>query len=152
MVDPNVRPSLVGERADYRARLGAFLRHGDVIKASHEDLEWLAPGAGPAEAARDLLADGPAVALVTLGADGALIVTEGAEVPVPAPRVEVVDTIGAGDAFSGGFLADWRRNARRSLDDLDALAAATEFACRVAALTCARPGASPPRLADIFPG
>jgi fructokinase len=152
MVDPNVRPVLIGDREEYRAQLAAVLRHTDVVKASEEDLEWLAPGAGPAEAARELLHDGPTVALVTRGAEGALVVTPGAERAVPAPRVEVVDTIGAGDAFSGGFLADWRRNERRSLADLDAVAAAADFACRVAALTCARAGASPPRLADIFPG
>ncbi|HLU67992.1 MAG TPA: PfkB family carbohydrate kinase, partial [Kofleriaceae bacterium] len=58
----------------------------------------------PAAAARALLDEGPALALVTLGGDGALIVTSSAVEPVPAPRVAVVDTIGAGDAFAGGFM------------------------------------------------
>jgi fructokinase len=151
MVDPNIRPVLIPDLSAYRARLGAVLRHTDVVKASDADLAWLEPGAGPAEAARALLADGPRVVLVTLGGAGALVVTESDAVAVPAPRVEVVDTIGAGDAFSGGFLAQWRMRGRdlAALSDLDAVAEAAEFACKVAALTCARPGASPPRLSEV---
>jgi fructokinase len=151
MVDPNIRPTLIADRAEYRARLGATFRHTHVIKVSEDDLEWLDPGAGPAEAARGLLADGPAVALVTMGGDGALVVTYGDEVMVPAPRVEVVDTIGAGDAFSGGFVAYWRMRelGTDALGERSAVAAAAGFACRVAALTCARAGASPPRLSEL---
>jgi fructokinase len=151
MVDPNVRPVLIADLSAYRARLGAVLRHTDVVKASDADLAWLEPGAGPVEAARALLADGPKVALVTLGGAGALVVTERDAVAVPAPRVDVVDTIGAGDAFSGGFLAQWRMRGRDTgaLSDVGAVAEAAEFACKVAALTCARPGASPPRLSEV---
>ena len=70
---------------------------------------------------------------------------------MPAPKVEVVDTIGAGDAFGGGFLAYWRRKGldRDALGDLDAVRAATTFACVVAARTCERPGANPPRWSDL---
>jgi fructokinase len=151
MVDPNIRPLLIDDRTSYRARLSGVLRHTDVVKASDADLEWLEPGAGPAEAARALLTGGARVALVTLGAGGALVVTDADEVAVPAPRVEVVDTIGAGDAFSGGFLAQWRMRGRDSgaLSDVGAVADAAEFACKVAALTCTRPGASPPRLDEV---
>ena len=104
------------------------------------------------QAARALLEHGPAVVLLTLGAAGAVAIGPGREAAVPAPPVDVVDTIGAGDAFSGGWLAHWARAAasaapssptpRRSL-------AATRFACLVAALTCARAGASPPRRAEL---
>jgi fructokinase len=88
---------------------------------------------------------------VTDGADGAVVVTAAAAEHVTAPRVAVVDTIGAGDAFSGGFLAWWRMNGRTrdDLADADALRAATEFACLVAARTCERAGASPPALAEL---
>jgi fructokinase len=65
--------------------------------------------------------------------------------------VNVVDTIGAGDAFGGGFLAWWRLRdrGRADLADPAALRAATAFACTVAARTCERPGASPPTLAEV---
>ena len=80
-----------------------------MVKVSGDDLEYLTPGASLADGARALLADGPSVALVTLGGDGALIVTSDDEVPVAAPKITVVDTIGAGDAFGGGFIAHWAR-------------------------------------------
>jgi fructokinase len=151
MVDPNVRPVLIGDRLGYRARLAAVLRHTDVVKASDDDLAWLEPDRGPADAARSLLADGPSVALVTRGSKGALVVTADCEVEVAAPPVAVVDTIGAGDSFSGGFLAYLRMRGLGSeaLDDRSAVTDAASFACRVAALTCARPGASPPRLSEL---
>ena len=79
------------------------------------------------------------------------MLTAAGERAVDAPRVEVVDTIGAGDAFSGGWLAWWSERGldREQLAHEDAVAQATEFACRVAALTCARAGASPPARAEL---
>ena len=102
-------------------------------------------------AARGLLEDGPQVALVTLGGEGALIVTASGETVVAAPKIDVVDTIGAGDAFGGGFIAYWRMKGldRDALDDAKAVRAATTFACVVAARTCERAGANPPRLSDL---
>lgn len=151
MVDPNCRPLSIPDRAAYRRGLAATLRHAHVVKASGDDLAFIEPSLEPAHAARALLEDGPAVALVTLGGDGALIVTAAGVETVPAPPVDVVDTIGAGDAFSGGFLTWWhvRGHGRAELADPAALRAATVFACTVAARTCERTGASPPRLAEV---
>jgi fructokinase len=105
---------------------------------SEEDLEWIGP----------LPSGGPAVTLVTRGAAGATVVpARGEPVEVPSPRVEVVDTIGAGDAFGGGFLAWWQARGLGPGDliDTELVVEGTRFAVRVAALTCARAGASPPR-------
>jgi fructokinase len=116
-LDPNCRPAVIDDvaygGAGYRARLARMLARSDLVKASEDDLAWLAPGSAPAEAARSLLAAGPGVALVTRGPAGALVVTGEDVVEVPAPAVEVVDTIGAGDAFGGAFLASWLRRWRR---------------------------------------
>jgi fructokinase len=146
MVDPNCRPTFIADAAAYRATLDATLGRAHVVKVSEEDLAFLAPGEGVAAAARGL---GVPVALVTLGGDGALIVSAGGEVKVDAPKITVVDTIGAGDAFGGGFLTYVARHGRGVLDDPEALRAATRFACVVAARTCERAGASPPRLSDL---
>ncbi len=72
MVDPNCRPTFIADRDAYRGGLAKTLRHAHVVKVSGDDLEYLTPGVGVAEAARAL---GVPVALVTLGGDGALIVT-----------------------------------------------------------------------------
>jgi fructokinase len=150
-VDPNCRPTFIPDRGTYRRSLATTLSYAHVVKVSEEDLDYLEPGADMVLAARRLLEDGPRVALVTLGAEGALIVTADAETAVAAPKIDVVDTIGAGDAFGGGFIAYWRMKGldREALGDAGALRAATSFACVVAARTCERAGANPPRLSDL---
>ncbi len=150
-LDPNCRPAAIPDVPAYRGRLDRMLARTDLLKASAEDLEWLLPGLEPVAAARALLTRGPHLAVVTRGGEGAVVVTRDRAVPVAAPKVQVVDTIGAGDAFGGGFLAAWldRGLGRRDLGDVDAAVEATSFACRVAGLTCARAGASPPRRAEL---
>jgi fructokinase len=148
VVDPNVRPWVIHDVAAYRARMRRVLALSDVVKLSEEDASWLAGGREPVDAVRELLAGGPALALLTRGAAGAVVVTGSSVVPVPAPAVDVVDTIGAGDAFGGGFVAWWHEH-DASLDDLDAAVEATRFACLVAARTCERAGAVPPLRAEL---
>ncbi|HLK42521.1 MAG TPA: carbohydrate kinase [Thermoleophilia bacterium] len=148
MLDPNIREALIDDRADYIARLELVLERTDVVKASAEDIAWLVPGVPPADGAAELLRRGPSAALVTRGAQGALVVTRQDVVTVPAVPVDVIDTIGAGDAFGAGFIAWWREHGlgRGELADPGALGAAAAFACLVAARTCERPGATPPRM------
>jgi fructokinase len=74
VLDPNVRPSLIPDRSVYTERLQRALRRTDVLKASAEDLVWIEPELGTEAAARKLLQAGPALALVTRGADGAVVV------------------------------------------------------------------------------
>jgi fructokinase len=151
-VDPNCRPAAIGdEAAAYRARLARVLRRTDLLKVSEEDLAWLTPARRPLEAAGALLDAGPAAVLVTRGSGPVAVVSPGGVSEVPVPAVDVVDTIGAGDAFGGGFLAWWRSRGlgRDALADHELLVEGARFAARVAAVTCTRPGASPPRLSDV---
>ena len=89
------------------------------------------PRGEPARAARDLLAQGPVVALLTRGGEGALVITRGGETAIAVPPARVVDTIGAGDAFGGGFLAWWHAHGlgADALDDDDAVVAARASQC-----------------------
>jgi fructokinase len=150
-LDPNIRPGTITDAPGFRARMGRVLARADVVKVSEEDLAWLAGETDVVAAARGLLARDDAVALVTRGAEGALVVTRHDVRAVAAPPVLVVDTIGAGDAFMGGFLADWSRRGLgrgdlRRLDDVERSAA---FACHLAALSCARAGADPPTADEV---
>jgi fructokinase len=149
-VDPNVRPGVLADPAAFRARLTRLLERADVLKLSEDDLTWLAPGAAPEDGVRALLG-GAGVGVLTRGGEGALVVTRTQAVEIPAPSVDVVDTIGAGDAFGGGLVAWWHMSGRGrdELGDAGAVAEAARFACQVAALTCARAGASPPTLAEV---
>ncbi len=154
VVDPNCRPWAISDAKAYRARLARILSHAHVVKVSEEDLAWLHPELDPVAAARELLTHGPTVALLTLGGEGALVVTAQTELAVAAPPVEVVDTIGAGDAFAGGFLAWWGAHGlgRAELQDTPRVLEAAGFAVLVAARTCERAGADPPHLAELAAG
>ena len=151
MLDPNIRPVLATD-SQYRPRLDSLISQSTIVKASDADLDWLFQGLDRMAAARALLARGPKMVVVTLGAKGAVGMTASAEVRVPAPAVRVVDTIGAGDAFGAALLAWLHDHGRLSRDlrlDREELRAALEFACLVASITCTRPGADPPRRAEL---
>ena len=145
MVDPNVRAGLIADRAVYLARLDAVLAQTDVLKLSVDDLAWLAPGEPPQAAARRYLDLGPRAVLLTAGGEGATVLTAEAIVPIAPIAVEVVDTIGAGDAFSAGFLSHWlARGAAAPGAPTAAVVESAEFATRVAAVACSVRGATPP--------
>ncbi len=151
MIDPNCRPDAVPDRRSYLERLARVLSRADVVKASTEDLAYLFPGRPPREAARDLLGQGPALVLVTDGPRPARAVLPGQEITVPVPAVAVTDTIGAGDAFGGAFLAWWTGSklTRADLGKVPAIRAAVAAAAEVAAMTYQRPGAEPPWAAAL---
>ncbi|WP_030023529.1 carbohydrate kinase family protein [Streptomyces monomycini] len=159
-LDPNIRAGLIADADAYRARFRAWLPHVTLLKLSEEDAEWLAgPEAGPegvAAAVKDWLTAGPAAVVLTRGGDGLSVRTPGggAEIAVPGERIEVADTIGAGDTVNAALLH--RLDAHGALSP-DALAALTPdawrdilgFAAHAAAVTCSRPGAQPPYAAEL---
>jgi fructokinase len=150
-VDPNIRPWVIDDAEAYRRRLRRVLAKSHVLKVSEEDVAWLDPKSPPIATARALLDTGPVVVLLTRGSDGVVVVTPEGEWPVKVQAAAVVDTIGAGDAFGGGFLAWWRSKGLdiAALANSDAVVEGARFACLVAARTVERPGASPPRLSEL---
>jgi fructokinase len=156
--DPNCRPQLMGAISDARERLECLVGHSDVVKASTEDLAWLVPGRAPADVAAAWLGQGPALVAVTLGADGVVAVTRGAgAIWRPGCAVEVVDTVGAGDAFVSGLLAALyqrdllgaaRRDALRAIGP-SVLADILDEAVVTSAITCSRRGANPPTRTEL---
>jgi fructokinase len=141
--DPNCRASAIDDLAAYRRRIDALLDRVDIVKASVEDLALLCEGDPPLDAARRLIARGPAAVLITDGPHPVSVVTAGRVDAVPVPAVEIVDTIGAGDAFVAGLLAWWVEHGatREAAGDLETLAAATRAAVEVSARACAVRGA-----------
>ncbi|MPV38030.1 PfkB family carbohydrate kinase [Georgenia subflava] len=132
-VDPNVRPTLLGDRDRYRANVLRLAEVATLVKASRQDIELLFPS--PDDAVPQLRSAGTAAVVVTDGEDGATVHTTKGSLHVPAASLNspVVDTMGAGDAVfarllvelvtenAGQDLSDWHR----ALTDAMALARAT---------------------------
>lgn len=150
--DPNCRPTIITDRDYARAQAEKFVALSDIVKASDEDLEWLYPDRTLEESARAWLALGPAMVIVTRGGDGPWGVTAEGEAAARVPRVDVVDTVGAGDSFMAALLGavvdreldgSGRREALRRLP-LAEFQAILNYAARAAAVTVSRAGANPP--------
>ena len=146
LLDPNWRAQAIPDADAHRARIRRILPRTDILKTSTEDLSFLVPDCTAAEAAQLLLSWGARCVLLTDGPSWVRAFTGDDQLAIQVPSVEVVDTVGAGDAFGGAFLAWWaeRGLARENLAHSPQLLAAVTAAARVASLTCARAGAEPP--------
>jgi fructokinase len=156
--DPNCRPLLMGSPDAVRGRVESLVGLADVVKASADDLAWLLPGRAPEQVAESWLARGPALVVITLGPAGLVAATRQAGVVRrPGRAVEVVDTVGAGDACMAALLAGLHRrdllgaSRRPALQAMDAptVGALADEAILAAAITCTRPGADPPTAAEL---
>ncbi|SMX23476.1 carbohydrate kinase family protein [Boseongicola aestuarii] len=154
MIDPNIRQSFISDEATYRTRISRMMAASDLVKVSDEDLAWLTGCDDLQKGASDVLEAGTKVVCVTEGAEGVTAFSAMHTVRVPANKVDVVDTVGAGDTFNAGFMA--------ALSDADVLTkdkiatldeatihAALTLGARAAAVTVSRAGANPPTRAEL---
>lgn len=155
---PTSAPRSWADAAAARARVERQVRLAHVVKVSEDDLRWTHPHESYGAVARRWLGGhGPALVVVTRGANGAYAAAPSVEVQRASPAVPVVDTVGAGDAFTAGLLAGLQARdllgprsgaGLAGLDHDTTLAALLDEATLVAALTCTRPGADPPTRAE----
>jgi fructokinase len=150
MLDANCRASAIDDRATYLARLEGVVRRADIVKLSVDDVAYISPGAEPIEAAQRFAGD-RSVVLLTDGGRPVIVLGTAGRLDVPVPAVPVIDTVGAGDAFGGAFLARWIEQdlGREALADPALVREAVVLAIEVADATCQRPGANPPRRDEL---
>jgi len=161
--DPNVRPSLMGEPHEVRAKIEELVGLSDVVKASDEDIAWLYDGAPISDLLRLWGQLGSALTVVTRGGRGVVVGLSitGELTSIDVPAVSVVDTVGAGDSFMAGLLSGLldagllgsvqARERLRSASLAD-VRAAVDRALACAAITVSRAGANPPRRAELTQG
>lgn len=151
--DPNVRPALLSDRAAARGRVEELVPLSDVVKTSDEDLRWLFPDDDPLDVASRWATWGPGLVVVTRGGDGCSVVRpDGRRLDLPSRSVTVVDTVGAGDTFTGALLdglldmgvhGPHGRERLTTVSDA-AVRWAVARAATSAAITVSRAGANPP--------
>jgi len=152
--DPNVRLNVEPDLAVWRQRVDWMASRSHLLKLSDEDFERLYPGASPDGMARHWQAAGVSLVMLTRGGEGAVAWTREGRCEVSAPRISVVDTVGAGDTFQASTLvalAELGRLsplglARLTLDEATRIAA---FAAGAAAITCTRRGPDLPHRAQL---
>lgn len=151
MVDPNCRPSVMSSSPVFAAALADVLKRADVVKVSGDDLAFLFPNHTAGEGAVALQRETGAVVLFTDGANAVRVITSDDDVTLPVPQVPVVDTVGAGDSFSGGFLAYWDHGGLGPVDlaAIERVVDAATFGIAVAGITCQRAGADPPHANEV---
>jgi len=149
MLDPNIRPGFIQDRAKHAARIRRMVAMADIVKLSDEDLGWFGEAGTPEEIIGRWLDQGPQLIVMTRGSHGAVAYSKRHRVAVEAERVAVVDTVGAGDTFNAGVLAALHEHGaltKPALAELGAetIRAALSFGVKAAAVTVSRAGANPP--------
>jgi fructokinase len=151
--DPNIRPLVTPDRDSVVALVERQVSLSSVVKASAEDLEWLYPGRAIEDTLSQWARLGPSFCVATLGDRGAVAFLGGLRTSVAAPKVDVVDTVGAGDSFMSSLLAAMDRDgalgAGAPKPSLDRLEAWLAFAAAASAITCMRKGSDPPTRAEV---
>lgn len=149
MLDPNIRPGFIPDKAKHLARMRRMMAMADIVKLSDDDLDWFGETGSHAEIAARWLEAGPKLVIITGGAKGAEGFTNRHTVFVAAQPVKVVDTVGAGDTFNAGVLASLhdqgllKKGALAGLSEAS-IHSALSFGAKAAAVTVSRAGANPP--------
>ena len=146
--DPNIRSSVVSDRTRYQRIVEKWATISSVIKMSDDDLAWLYPEMDFRSVAENFINEKTQLVVITKGGVGIDGFTEDGEVTVPGVKIDVVDTVGAGDTV-GAILVE--AIVKYGLDNLVgiALERTLKRAAGAAAITCSRAGANPPTLKEL---
>ncbi|TIW19434.1 MAG: carbohydrate kinase [Mesorhizobium sp.] len=149
MLDPNIRPNFIPDKAKHLRRIREMMAMADIVKLSDEDLNWFDEAGSHEDVVRNWLDRGPKLIVVTHGGEGAVGYSKDHKVTVVPQKVKVVDTVGAGDTFNAGILASLHEQGlltKAAIGSLpeDAIRNALELGAKAAAVTVSRAGANPP--------
>ena len=155
-LDPNIRSTFISDEISYRKRLNKMISSSDILKVSDEDLDWIVTsGSNINEKIEKLHNLGAKLVIVTKGAEGvAAYVKNKKVINLPAQKVNVIDTVGAGDTFNAGFLAklsNLKLLSKSNIKNLSSkhISMALKYGIKAASITVSRKGANPPLLSEI---
>ncbi|MGE4454611.1 MAG: carbohydrate kinase [Sphaerochaeta sp.] len=158
-LDPNVRPSIMSDMPSFRQTMERAMKLASIVKISDEDLLLLYDGKNVKNLARSLAKEHSLHVILTLGKQGSIWFTpDGESASMGIIDLPVIDTVGAGDTFSGGLLSYlYERDCfgkdgevpRLEELSLDLIKDALTWATASSAITCSRRGCDPPRTEEI---
>jgi fructokinase len=146
--DPNIRPSVMGDRAKYAAAVEKWVSISSVVKVSDDDIAWLYPSDSLDVVAHRWIEAGVNCVVITRGANGLIGFTSSDMEEVEGARVDVVDTVGAGDTVGAIVVEGIIAHSVHGLQG-QVLNALLDKAAIAAGITCSRAGAQPPRAHEL---
>ncbi len=146
--DPNIRSSVQSDRDLYQAAVAKWTAISAVVKVSEDDLAWLYPERDQLDVAAQWLGEGAGLVIITKGSYGLIGITSQGSVTVPGVKIEVADTVGAGDTVGAIVVEAIVERGLASLHG-EVLREVLIRAARAASITCSRAGANPPTRAEI---
>ena len=146
--DPNIRPAVISDRAQYVTKVERWVAISSVVKVSDEDLKWLYPSLEIEQVVNNWLKKGPSLIVVTYGDKGLAGYRKDEKLNVEAVKVKVADTVGAGDTVGAILVEAINKN---GLDGLTGsrLETMLKRAAKAAAITVSRTGANPPTSKEL---
>ena len=145
--DPNVRPSIQGDKTVYRSAVERWIDHSAIVKLSDDDLNWLY-GNSEEDIVSKWLNQGVSIVVVTRGERGLSAYSAESAIDVPAVKVELIDSVGAGDTIGAVIVEGVLKYGLEELKG-DVLTSVLQRATRAAAVTCSRAGANPPSRQEL---
>jgi fructokinase len=146
--DPNIRPAVISDRAQYVAQVERWVAISSVVKVSDDDLKWLYPSLEIKQVVNNWLAKGPSLVVVTYGDKGLTGYQKGEQVSIDAVKVKVADTVGAGDTVGAILVEAIIKDGLENLTGLR-LEMMLKRAAKAAAITVSRVGANPPTSEEL---
>jgi fructokinase len=147
--DPNIRPAVLADRVQYLRKVEEWIEISSVVKVSLEDLLWLCPNDDPYEVAMKWIGDSSLLVILTKGAEGISAMSSEGRIDVPAVKIEVIDTVGAGDTVGAIIAQAVSANSPFNLRGA-VLSDLLRCASVAAAITCSRTGANPPTKRELM--
>jgi fructokinase len=147
--DPNIRPSVLGDRAQYVQSVEKWVNISSVVKVSDDDIKWLYPDQSLDEVAHRWIAGGVSCVVITRGAHGLIGFTEHGMEEVDGAKVAVIDTVGAGDTVGAIVVEGIIKHSVHGLEG-HVLNEVLHKAAIAAGITCSRAGAQPPRTHELL--
>ncbi len=141
--DPNIRPSVLPDRATYCAAVEKWIAISSIVKLSDADIDWLYPNETMDEVAHRWIEQGVSCVIITRGAHGLIGYTEHGMEEVDGAKVTVVDSVGAGDSVGAIICAGVIEHSVAELTGIT-LNEVLHKAAIAAGITCSREGAEPP--------
>ena len=153
-LDPNIRPSIIENKKKYLSKLANFMKLADIIKMSDEDYNYISKKKYDIQIKQWMQLLSIKLFILTRGSKGSILYTRRDKILKKVSKINIVDTVGAGDTFIAGLIFYLDKTRMLDINSLENITKKNwlnclNFASKVAELNCLKAGCEPPHLNDV---